>query len=58
MNEKILIKGYQPNIVKLQDGYQPSAQIQKTVNSTGMPPQVIIIPPQGGTGEITLRKKS
>jgi len=52
MSEKVMIKGYQP-VINLQDGYQPMASVQ---TGKGQPPKINIVPPQGGTGEVTLKK--
>ena len=60
MSEKIfIIKGYQPSVT-VWNGYQPTADIQKgkEKNSPVSTPvaMVKVIPPQGGTGERTLKK--
>jgi len=57
-DKNVLIKGYQP-VVRVQNGYQPVALLQKNIvaNTTVSTPlaTVNITPPKGGTGEV--RKK-
>ena len=58
--ETVIIEGYQPIVVNAQDGYQPtaSAQINKGQNSLSATPvaKIIVTPPKGGTGEVTIKK--
>ncbi|MDR1468832.1 MAG: hypothetical protein LBT00_06015 [Spirochaetaceae bacterium] len=59
MNENTLvIKGYQPS-AKVQDGYQPTTGVQKGNEQTKSTPVTMakVIPPKGGSGETTLKKK-
>ena len=55
-DETFIIKGYQPTF-QSKDGYQPTADIQA---GSGQNPStsatVKIVPPKGGTGEVTLKK--
>jgi hypothetical protein len=55
--KKIIIEGYQPAAWG-QDGYQQAAGVPKGKNIPMPTPvaMVKIIPPEGGTGEITLKK--
>jgi len=52
MNQKVLIKGYQPD-VKLQEGYQPLASVQTNKKQHA---ELNVKPPKGGTGEVTIKK--
>jgi hypothetical protein len=49
--------GYQPVIVRAQDGYQPSAPaVTKGKQTTVATPLIITKPPKGGSGETVLKK--
>jgi hypothetical protein len=62
MSEKTrIIEGYQPSVRTVHDGYQPTASDQKgkeqNIPLSTPVAMVNVIPPQGGTGETSLKKE-
>jgi hypothetical protein len=56
---RVIIKGYQPSVTRLENGYQPVATPSKTGKDKQVDAPVSsvkILPPKGGTGEVTLKR--